>query len=116
MTDDVTYAELVAWGRTHYPDIERRVVDVGWAFKVDIQPAEYLDNPHNSGDMIYGAGPLIVVKSTRKVWQFGSGPGFLPIHEATTERKFNRARRKSGFKLTAGDEIPRLSDHGQAIW
>ena len=107
MTDEVTFAQVVAWGRAQYPDIERRVIDVGWAFKVDLQPAEYLDNPGHYEAMTFGAGPLIVVKSTRKVWQLGSGPDFLPMHEATTERQFKRALRKSGFKLVPEDEVPR---------
>ncbi|NUL04835.1 hypothetical protein HRW07_16700 [Streptomyces lunaelactis] len=45
--------------------------------------------------MTYGNGPVIVVKRTGGVWEFGSNPAVFPLYAARTEAEFRRAMRQA---------------------
>jgi hypothetical protein len=101
----VTFAELAAWGeRNNLPAMERRANDVGWAFLVNPLPLEMLDLPWEEQPM--GWGPYVAVKSTRQVWQFGSGGG--PIFCAATEEDFTEALREWSPGQAPMDVVPPL--------
>ncbi|RZS34293.1 hypothetical protein EV193_10980 [Herbihabitans rhizosphaerae] len=87
----VTHERLVEWLRTEYGwrHLDKRVHDLGYAYSVDTQPDAYHDGDENA--MTWGNGPLLVIKSSGKVYEFGSNPMFQPIWTASTEQEFDAA-------------------------
>lgn len=92
----LTYERLFAWLQaTGWGHLDQRIVDGGWAFFVSTQPDAY--HAGNQGAMTYGNGPMIVLKSDGKMFQYGSNPVVFPIYDATSEKDFYQAVRQAGF-------------------
>jgi hypothetical protein len=103
--DEVTFPELVAWGKDNgFPDMKRRVTD-GVGVLVNTLPATYLDHPDDDPPM--GAGHTVVVKSTRQVWKCGSG--MVHVIAAESEEEFNRAVHESFADPRPDGEVRHLA-------
>lgn len=118
-----TFEQVAQWLRATRPEwryIERRIEDIGFAYRIETQPDAYLDSG-DTGDMTFGNGAGYVLKSTGAGWFLPSIPDLLPINDARTERGFRKRMTKCGMnadepRFVVGEHTPTLTADAVAAW
>lgn len=99
-TSGISQEKVTAYVNTYFnePDASDRIKDEGFAYYVDTQPRAYLDSK-DSSKMTDGNGPLVIVKSSGKVYKFSSNPSDLDIYSNTSEAGFEKALKEAQYPV-----------------
>lgn len=98
--NEISIEKVTAYVNKYFneTDTSDRIKDKGFAYYVDTQPRAYLDSKDES-ESTDGNGPLVIIKSSGKVYKFSSSPGDLKIYSNDDEVGFENALRSAQYPV-----------------
>ena len=96
----ISFEKVTAYVNKYFnePDASDRIKDEGFAYYVNTQPRAYLDSKDES-ESTDGNGPLVIIKSSGKVYKFSSSPGDYKIYANDDEAGFEKALRSAQYPV-----------------
>jgi hypothetical protein len=98
--NEISVEKVTAYVNKYFneADASDRIKDEGFAYYINTQPRAYLDSKDES-EITDGNGPLVIIKSSGKVYKFSSSPGDLKIYANNDEAGFEKALRSAQYPV-----------------